>query len=202
MPMRVFGVVAKISSKFLHEVAPVVIASVIGTILINHFSRQPSSPSIVVQPPPPAAAEALFQTLRDEHELIVRDADANRAVDAARDLAPSVAPAVEVRANKIEPVSAKKAALRPIPKPASEKKIAARDPEPRAPDPAFVAPPARGEPSAATAARSAGVVERVRDWIVNVSQAPAQALAPRLLDDPPTPPLPVPVSGLQLTHGD
>ena len=99
----------------------------------------------------------MFQTLRDEHELIVdylrRDADAQHAAEAARDRPPPAAPAVEDRPNKVRLVSAEKGAPRPPPRPASEKAIAARDPEPLAPVLVVTAtplPPA--EPAAAKAA--------------------------------------------------
>jgi hypothetical protein len=79
MPSGALGTISKISSKFFHEVMPVVLASVIGTILVNHYSRQPISPPVVVQATPPASAEAMFQTLRDEQVLIAdylrRDAE-------------------------------------------------------------------------------------------------------------------------------
>jgi hypothetical protein len=202
MPSNALGMISKTSSKFFHEVMPVALASVIGTMLVNHYSRQPASPSIVVQAPPPAAREAMFQTLRDEHELIVdylrRDADAQRAAEAARDRPPPAAPAVEDRPNKVRLVSAEKAAPHPPQKSAPEKAIAPRDPEPLAPVLAVTAtplPPA--ESVAATPAKSAGVVDSVRDWIVNVSLTPARALAPRLFGDRPTPPMPVTVSDLK-----
>jgi hypothetical protein len=204
MPSGALGTISKISSKFFHEVMPVVLASVIGTILVNHYSRQPISPPVVVQATPPASAEAMFQTLRDEQVLIAdylrRDADAKREADAARDRGPSAPPAVEDRPNKVRPVSAEKAAARPPAKPQSEKTIAARDPAPPQPAPVVVALPAPAEPAEAPAAKHAGVVGTVRDWIVNASGAPARALAPRLFSDPPTPPMPVPVSGPQLAH--
>ena len=202
MPSDALGMISKISSKFIHEVMPVVLASVIGTVLVNHYSRQPASPSVVVQAPPPAAREAMFQTLRDEHELIVdylrRDADAQHAAEAARDRPPPAAPPVEDRPNKVRLVSAEKAAPRPPPRPAFEKVIAPRDPELLAPVLAVTATPLpRPEPAAAKAAGSGGVVDSVRDWIVNVSLAPARALAPRFFSDRPTPPMPVTVSDLK-----
>jgi hypothetical protein len=202
MPSGALGMISKTSSKFFHEVMPVALASVIGTMLVNHYSRQPASPSVVVQAPPPAAREAMFQTLRDEHELIVdylrRDAEAQRAADASRDRTQPAVSAVEDRPNKVRLISAEKAAPRPPPRPASEKAIAAHDPEPLAPILFVTAtplPPA--EPAVAKAAGSAGVVDSVRDWIVNVSLAPARALAPRLFGDRPTPPMPVTVSDLK-----
>jgi hypothetical protein len=204
MPSGAIGLISKVSSKFFLEVMPVVLASVIGTMLVNHYSRQPASPSVVVQAPPPAARDAMIQTLHDEHELIVdylrRDADAQHAADAARDRAPPAASAVEDHPNKVRLVSTEKATPRPPPRPAPEKAIAARDPDSPQPVLAIAVEPARAEPVAVTSARGAGMVDTVRDWIVNVSLSPARALAPRLFDDPPTPPRPVPVSGLQFTH--
>ena len=138
MPSGALGLISKVSSRFFHEVMPVVLASVIGTMLVNHYSRQPASPSVVVEPPPPAAsAEAMFQTLHDEHELIVdylrRDAEAQHAAGAARDPAPLPASGVEDRPRKVRLVSTDKAAPRPLPRPAPEKTIPAGEPEPPQP---------------------------------------------------------------------
>jgi hypothetical protein len=205
MPSGALGLISKVSSKFFHEVMPVVLASVIGTVVVNHYSRQPASQPVIVQAPPSSAsADAVFQALRDEHTLITdylkRDADAKRDGDSIRGPAPPaapVAPVVEDRSIKIRPASVEKAALRPPPKPAPEKKIAARDPEPPPPDLAIVAPPARAEFIEVTAKVDPGVVGTVRDWIDNVSALPARALALRPFGQPPTPPLPVPGSDLQ-----
>jgi hypothetical protein len=201
MPSDALGSISKISSKFFHEVMPVALASVIGTMLVNHYSRQPASPSVVVQAPqPPASAEAVLQTLHEEHELIVDYL--RRDADAALVRGSPAAPAVEDRPNKVRTVSAERATPRPPPRPAPEKQIAARDPEPLAPVLLVTAaplPPA--EPAAARPARSAGVVDTVRDWAFNISALPGRALALRLFDDPPAPPLPLPV-GLQVSHED
>jgi hypothetical protein len=197
MPSDALGMISKISSKFFHEVMPVALASVIGTMLVNHYSRQPISPPVVVQATPPASAEAMFQTLRDEQVLIADylRRDARRDADSARERASSAMPAVEDRPNKTRPVSAEKAAPRPPVRPPSEKTIAARDPAPLELAPAVVAPPARAEPGEAPAARHAGVVDTVRDWIVNVSALPRQALELRLLRDRPMLRMPLPASG-------
>lgn len=215
MPSGAFGLISKISSKFFHEVMPVALASVIGTMLVNHYSRQPASPSVVVQAPqPPAPPEAILQTLHEEHELIVnylqREADLKRATDAAQSRAASAAAAD--RPGKVRQAPVEKATPLPPPRPEPEKSIAVRDPDAMAPDAASVVRPARPEPGAAPepsaapdlsdvgAARRAGVVHTIRDWIVDVAQAPARAIAQRLLDDPPTPPMTVPVVSLQVTH--
>src|SRR5260370_31465481 len=109
MPSGALGLISKVSSKFFHEAMPGVLASVMGTVLVNHYSRAPGSQPVIVQAAPaPASADAVFQALRDEHTLITdylkRDADAKREADAARDQVSSFAPAVEDRANKSRPV--------------------------------------------------------------------------------------------------
>jgi hypothetical protein len=211
------GLMSKISSKFFHEVVPVALASVIGTMLINHYSRQPVSPSVVVQAPqPPGLPEAILRTLHEEHELIIsylqRDADAKRAADAAQSRAASAATASADRALKVRQATVEKATPLPPPRPEPEKRIAVRDLDAAAPGPASVLLPARSETVAAAepspapdsgdlvVAKREGVVPMVRDWIVNVAEAPARAIAPRLFDDPPTPPTTVPVVSLQVTH--
>ena len=59
----------KLSSRFAYELLPVTAASVIGALLVNHYSRQPPSASVVVQAPS-ASEDAMVQSLREEHELI------------------------------------------------------------------------------------------------------------------------------------
>jgi len=194
-----FGLISKIASKFFHEVMPVALASVIGTMLVNYYSRHPASPSVLVQAAqPPASAEAVLQTLHDEHALIVdylkRDVDAKRDVEAALDRGSSGPPAGEDRASKIRTVSAEWAAPLPPLRPAHERQIAVHDPELLAPVLAVTAaplpPPAKSV--AAKSAGSAGVVDTVREWAVNVSALPSQVLALRLFDSRPTLPV-VPV---------
>ena len=84
--MDALGFLSKASTKFFHEVAPVALASVIGTMLVNHYSHRVTAPSVVVQPPP----DALLQTLHHEHQLIVdylkRDAETKQAVSVAESL--------------------------------------------------------------------------------------------------------------------
>ena len=207
MPSGAFGLISKISSKFFHEVMPVALASVIGTMLVNYYSRHPASPSVVVQAAqPPASAEAVLQTLHDEHALIVdylrRDADAKRDVDAALDRGSSGAPAGEDRTSKIRTVSAELAAPPPPSRPAHERQIAVHDPEPLAPALAVTAaplpPPAKSV--AAKSAGSAGVAETAREWAVNVSAWPSQVLALRPFDSRPT--LPVVPLWLQVWRQD
>jgi hypothetical protein len=127
-----FAFVSKISSKFLHEVAPVALASVVGTVLVNHYARQP--PPVVVQAKPPANAEEVLKTLRDEQELIAeflkRDgAAAPTASGQAEALKPTLAAlaADDWPTPPRRPAAARKAAPRPAQKAAAEKKAAASD---------------------------------------------------------------------------
>ena len=51
MVIRALDFMAKVSSRFAYEILPVTMASVIGAMLVNHYSHQPPSPPIVVQAP-------------------------------------------------------------------------------------------------------------------------------------------------------
>jgi hypothetical protein len=217
MPIRALGLLSKVSSKFAHEVLPVAAASVIGTMLVNHYGRQPP-PSIVVQAPPPSE-DAVLQSLHEEHELIAdyvkrkQELEAKRLAVDAPELAPAEAaasPVVESHPIKPRSSSAEKAAPRPAPTPAPEKKLAVQNPPPLASNAMTGSPPAQPEPSevdgpAAQTVRFAGavrdrfvdaawfsarlpVVRRFGGFVVDVAQFPARALAPRALEDPPTPP--------------
>jgi len=70
MAIHALDFMAKVSSRFVHEILPVATASVIGAMLVNHYGRQPASPSIVIQAAPSASEDAMVQSLREEHELI------------------------------------------------------------------------------------------------------------------------------------
>ena len=61
---------AKVSSRFVHEILPVATASVIGAMLVNHYGRQPAAPPIVIQAQPSVSEDAMVKSLRQEHELI------------------------------------------------------------------------------------------------------------------------------------
>ena len=69
MAIRALDLVAKVSSRFVHEILPVAPASVIGAMLVNHYGRQPAASSVVVQAQPSPSEDALAQSLRDDHEL-------------------------------------------------------------------------------------------------------------------------------------
>ena len=99
MAIHALDFMAKLSSRFAYEILPVTLASVIGAMLVNHYSRQPASPPIVIQAPPSASEDAMVQSLREEHELIAsfmkrnqeKASDAERSGSAATQVA-SLAP--------------------------------------------------------------------------------------------------------------
>ena len=67
MAIRALDLVTKLSSRFAYEILPVTMASVIGAVLVNHYSHQPPSPPIVIHAPPSASENAFAQSLREEH---------------------------------------------------------------------------------------------------------------------------------------
>lgn len=213
MAIRALDLMAKISSRFVHEILPVATASVIGAMLVNHYGRQPASPSIVVQAQPSASEDAMVQSLRDEHELIASWVNRNqeRDIDAAdsgsgatrvSSVAPAPLPVVDPPRPEPRPAAAQKALARLAPKAAARKKSAPAevtslqaDPPPPAisseaaslPNP--LPPPAQieFEPSAQPIIRVAGAM---REWVADVAQAPVRAaFLPRLPDWPSLPPL-------------
>lgn len=119
--MDVLGFLSKASSKFFHEMAPVALASVIGTILVNHYTHHPAPAPVVVQSPP-LPPDAIVQTLHDEHQLIVdylkRDAEAKQVMSEAGSLAQAApaAPAAKDGPAKPRAASGEKAPPRPRPK--------------------------------------------------------------------------------------
>ena len=206
---------AKISSKFAHEILPVATASVIGAVLVNHYGRQPASPSIVVQAQPSASEDAVVQSLREEPELIAsfvrrreefvkgrREMDTERSGGAmqAGSVALTPLPAVDPPPREPRPEAAPKAVARVAPKAAARKKSApAEAPLLQSDLPAIaletpplldsLPPPAQVEPqsSARPIIRAAGAM---REWVADVAQAPGRvAFLCRLPDWPSMPPL-------------
>ena len=51
MAIRPLDFMTKLSSRFAYEILPVTTASVIGAMLVNHYSHQPPTPPIVIQAP-------------------------------------------------------------------------------------------------------------------------------------------------------
>jgi hypothetical protein len=185
----------KVSGKFLHEVVPVALASVVGMLLVNHYTRGGASPAIVVQPPaPPAAADAVLHALEDEHRLIVdclkRDADAKRAADqAGLAESPPLSPMKE--RPKVRSASAEKRPPLPPQRPTLESEKPAREPMQLGPDLANLPHPAApGYPQAIPAvvmARSTEVAGAVRDWVVSAALAAAPSPAAMVPAAPPSP---------------
>ena len=210
MAIRALDLVAKVSSRFVHEILPVATASVIGAMLVNHYGRQPAASSVVVQAQPSPSEDALVQSLRDDHELIAgfikhrqeQEMDAKRWESSARQVAfvaPTPLAVVDPPLPEPRPAAAQKAIARPAPKAAARKKSEPTagslelDPPPIASETPPLAdalqPPAQIEPEL-----SAGPIFRVagaaREWVADVAQAPGRAtFLPRLPDWPSLPPL-------------
>jgi hypothetical protein len=210
MAFRALDLMAKVSSRFVHEILPVATASVIGAMLVNHYGRQPASPPIVIQAQPSASEDAMVQSLRDEHELIAgwvkrnqeRETDAERSESGATQVASvGLAPPAIVDPPLPGPrPAAQKAVARLAAKAAVRKKSAPTEEPAPQPDPPAIAsepppslaslpPPAQiePEPRAQPMIRFAG---EVREWVADVAQAPGRvAFVPRLPDWPSAPSL-------------
>jgi hypothetical protein len=185
--MDALGFFSKASTKFFHEVAPVALASVIGTMLVNHYSHRMTAPSVVAQPPP----DALLQTLHDEHQLIVdylkRDAETKQAVSDAESL-PQAAPAAHGAKEglaKLRVASGEKAAPRSWPK--AEK---ARDPLPLGPDLASLPTPESPPMASGLMAEGSNMASAIGGLAVAAWQYPVRALPKLSLADLPAAPWP------------
>jgi hypothetical protein len=204
MANRALDLMAKVSSRLVHEILPVATASVIGAMLVNHYGRQPASPSIVVQAPPSASEDAMVQSLRDEHELIAswvkknqeRDIDAEHSGSGATQVTSVAAaplPVVDPPRPEPRPAAAQKPAARLAPKAAARKKSAPAEAPSLQSDPPAIAletpplldslpPPAQiePEPRARPIVRAA---DAMGEWVADVAQAPGRvAFLPRLPD--------------------
>ena len=199
---------AKVSSRFVHEILPVATASVIGAMLVNHYGPR-ASPSVVVQAQPSASEDAIAQSLRDEHELIAdfvkrreefvkrrQEMDADHPMIGATQaawIAPALFPAVDPPLPEPRPAAAQKAVARVAPKAAARKKSASTeapslqsDPPPitleTPPLPDYLPLPAQiePEPSARPIVRAA---DAMGEWVADVAQASGRvAFLPHLPD--------------------
>jgi hypothetical protein len=203
MAIRALDLIAKVSSRFVYEILPVAVASVIGAMLVNHYGRQPTSPPIVIQAQPSASEDAMVQSLREEHELIASfvkrqggEFDAERSAGAARQVASVAPPALSVADVPLpepRPTAPQKAIARLAPKAAVKKKSTPTEAPLPQPDPAAVAteipplvaslpPPARIEPEP-RARPIIRVADALGGWVADVAQAPARvAFLPRWSD--------------------
>jgi hypothetical protein len=208
MAIHVLDSMGKLASRFVHELLPVALASVIGTLVVNHYGRQPASPSVVVQAQPSASETAIAQSLREDHELIAsfmkstqdRETDDKRSYSLGAQVA-SVAPLATSLADpplpEPRPAAAPKVVARLAPKVVVRKKLAPTEAPAVQPNPLVTAPenlpilaasppPAQleFEPRARPMIRLAGAV---REW---VAEAPGHvAFAPRWPDWPSAPSL-------------
>jgi hypothetical protein len=210
MAIRALDFMAKVSSRFVHEILPVATASVIGAMLVNHYGRQPASSPIVIQAPPSASEDAMVQSLREEHELIAsfvkrnqeRESNVERSESAGTQvasLAPPPLSRVDPPLPEPRPV-AQKTVVRLAPKTGARKKSASIEAPSPQPDPPAIAsetPPLLAslpppdqiefEPRARPIIRIAG---EVREWVVDVAQASGRvAFLPGLPDWSSVPPL-------------
>ena len=132
--MGALGLLSKASTKFFHEVTPVALASVIGTVIVNHYSHGAAPPPVIVQPPP-HLPDAVVETLRDEHQLIIdylkRDAQAKQATtdEGGPGRTATAAPAVKETPTRPRVASTEKTGPRPRPKAET-----VQDPLPLGPD--------------------------------------------------------------------
>jgi hypothetical protein len=215
MAIRALDLIAKVSSRFVSEILPVAVASVIGAMLVNHYGLQPASRPIVVQAQPSASEDAMVQSLREERELIASFAkrnqdgelDAEHSASAATQVASLAPPPLSVADPPLpEPrPAAQRAVVRPAPKAAVRKKPAPAEAPLPQPDPAAVAtetpvlvdslpPPARIEPES-RARPIIRVASALGGWVADVAQAPARvAFLPRWSDWSSMPPLIRPLS--------
>ena len=181
---------SKASSKFFHEVAPVALASVIGTILVNHYTHATAPAPVLVQSAPPRPDNAIVQTLHEEHQLIVdylrRDAEAKEAVSDEGSSARRAPGSVATKDGPAKPrLAQEKAARRARPK--VEK---AQDPLPLGPDLANLPAPDSFLPGAGLIAEGSSMASAMGGFVTAAWQYPARALPSLSLADLPAGPWP------------
>jgi hypothetical protein len=183
--MGALGFLSKASTKFFHEVTPVALASVIGTVLVNHYSHGTAPQPIIVQPPP-HPLDAVVETLRDEHQLIVdylkRDAQAKQATTDEGGPGRTATAAPAVKEGPTRPRVASKEKTGPRPRPKAE---TVQDPLPLGPD--LASPPAPESPPAAAnlILEGSNIVGAVGGLVAAAWEYPGQALPKLSLADLP-----------------
>jgi hypothetical protein len=176
------GFLSKASSKFLHEVAPVALASVIGTVLVNHYSHSAAPAPVVFQPLRPP--DAMIQTLRDEHQLIVdylkRDAETKPVMseEGSSGRAAPVAPPAKDGPAKPRAASGEKAS--PRVRPRAEKAL---DPMPLGPDLASLPAPESPPMMASLVAEGSNTASAIGGFALAAWQYPGRALPKLSLAD-------------------
>lgn len=188
------AVVSKVSSKFVHEVLPVALASVIGTLIVNHYGGPIATP-VVVQANPPPGADDFLKTLKDERAVLAAVLKREEETGPVKTDAASLTPAVALIADDPpappqRPALAKKPSRPPM-KTAGDGKTSASKASapPSAPelqvdvtapllDGALAAAPL-DDADSPVAAKGGGPIEGVRDFVVSAAQWSAQALPTR-----------------------
>jgi hypothetical protein len=183
--MGALGFLSKASTKFFHEVTPVALASVIGTVLVNHYSHGAAPPPVIFQPPlhPP---DAVVETLRDEHQLIVdylkRDAQAKQATTDEGGPGRMATAAPAVKESPTRPRVASKEKTGPRPRPKAE---TVQAPLPLGPDLASLPAPESPPATANLILEGSNIAGAVGGLVVAVWQYPGQALPKLSLADLP-----------------
>ncbi len=186
-----FAVVSKVSTKFVHEILPVALASVIGTLIVNHYGGPAATP-VVVQANPPPGADDFLKTLKDERAVLVAVLRREEEGGPAKADAASLTPAVALIADdppappeRPATATAKKPTLHPPLKTAADvrKPVSERAPDIELPDEvtasALDGVLAAGTPDPAetpVAGQGAGPIDGVRAFVINAAQWSAQAL--------------------------
>jgi hypothetical protein len=201
--MNALGFVSKASTKFFHEVAPVALASVIGTILVNHYTHATAPAPVVVQPAPSLPDDAIVQTLHEEHQLIVdylrRDAEAKEAVSGDGGAARRAPATVAARDGLAKArLAQEKAARRARPKVEG-----AQEPLPPGPDLASLPAPDSPPLGAGLIAEGSSMASAMGGFVAAAWQYPARALPNLSLADLPAGPWPfVWPGGVSRSHGE
>lgn len=200
--MNALGLFSKASTKFFHEVAPVALASVIGTILVNHYTHATAPAPVVVQPAPPPD-DAIVQTLHEEHQLIVdylkRDAEAKEAVSDEGSGARRAPASVAAKDGLAKPrLAQEKAARRARPKVES-----AQAPLPPEPDLASLPAPDSLPLGAGLIAEGSNMASAMGGLVTAAWHYPARALPNLSLADLPAAPWPFAwAGGVSRAHGE
>ena len=181
--MGALGFLSKASTKFFHEVTPVALASVIGTVTVNHYSHGAAPPPVIIQPPP-HPMDAVVETLRDEHQLLVDYLKRDAAQQATTDeggpgRTATAAPAVKEGPTKPRVASKEKPWPRPRPKAET-----VQDPLPLGPDLASLPPP-ESPPAVNLILDGSNIAGAVGGLVVAAWQYPGQALPKLSLADLP-----------------
>ena len=149
--LRKFPSLSKFYSKLFYELLPAAIASAVGGMVFNHYTKAPvATPPVAVVSP--ASAE-LLQMVRDEHALFVdylkKNAETRQQAELAAEQDAKRVSAAEQTAREARTAEARALAARATEK--SEKKLAAKQPAPH-PDRAIPGEPLQLHATATVAA--------------------------------------------------